>query len=182
SAQGDSVMKIDWYRIGGAVLGAAAGTIAGPLGIAVGATMGYVGGGWAEPSLKRVEQSIFAPAKASPFSAPAPADKKATPLTPQPATAAMAPDVVKAAAINMNTALGTNGYKVADQPLYTAFQKAAGLKSDGLPGKVTMSKLKEVLDTNGVAMASVKIYSWEGGYDGVSAPNMQEWTGNPNFS
>jgi len=89
------------------------------------------------------------------------------------------------AAGNMNNALLAHGYKLADQPLYKAFQTAMGLVVDGFPGPNTMTALRNVL---GAATAPVKVYSWQCAvnglnangsscYDGIHAPPYAEWAG-----
>jgi murein L,D-transpeptidase YcbB/YkuD len=69
-------------------------------------------------------------------------------------------------------------------PLYSAFQRAAGLSADGFPGTHTMNALQGALAGIGVPMAPVKIYPWRSmpgtsGYDGVNAPTLTEWQGAP---
>ncbi len=84
---------------------------------------------------------------------------------------------VQLAAVAMNNALAANGYRQSDQPLYRAFQSAAGTTSDGYPGTGTMGKLKSTLSTMGMSLAAVPIYPWRstGGYDGVNAPTAAQW-------
>lgn len=102
--------------------------------------------------------------------------------TPTPTPAATMSTVQKAA-VNMNVALQSRGYKQADQGIYRSFQSAAGLGPDGFPGLGTMGKLAQVIATiPGVAMTTVRRYPWHTmpgitGYDGVNAPTWQEWTG-----
>jgi hypothetical protein len=97
------------------------------------------------------------------------------PAPPTPPTSSSATQ----AAIAMNNALLAHGYKQRDQPLYRAFQSAAGLTPDGFPGTGTMNALFNVLAAAGQLPAPVKIYPWlrSGGFDGVNAPTLAEWTG-----
>jgi peptidoglycan hydrolase-like protein with peptidoglycan-binding domain len=101
------------------------------------------------------------------------------PVAPRPATPAGSP--LQLAAIAMNAALSAHGYKQSDQPLYRAFQSAAGLGADGFPGSNTMHALAGVLQAMGQSVAPVKVYPWSsrGGYDGVNAPTQAEWSGAP---
>ncbi len=103
----------------------------------------------------------------------------ATAPNPAPATPGATASGVLAAAIAMNNALSSRGYKQADQGLYRAFQSAAGLTADGFPGQGTMSALQNALAPSGIALAAVKIYPWAsaGAYDGVNAPTLAEWQG-----
>jgi hypothetical protein len=86
---------------------------------------------------------------------------------------------LQAAAVGMNNVLNAcGGYRKAAQPVYAAFQKAAGIKpADAFPGAGTMTKLKSVLDGLGIAMANVPVYPWKssGTYDGKNAPTLAEW-------
>ena len=86
------------------------------------------------------------------------------------------------AALAMNAALTSHGYKKADMPLYMAFQRAAGLGVDGMPGTGTMTKLAQVLTTAGSPLASVRLYKFTGGFNGVDAPTAQEWIGDPQWA
>jgi hypothetical protein len=97
-----------------------------------------------------------------------------SPAQPPPAQGALTQ-----AAIAMNNALLAHGYKRGDQPLYRAFQSAAGLSPDGFPGQATMNALFNALAAAGELPAPVKIYPWlrSGGFDGVNAPTWAEWTG-----
>lgn len=101
----------------------------------------------------------------------------APPVAP-PAPSPAAP-AVQTAAHAMNQALLAHGYKQADQGLYKTFQSAAGLSADGFPGSHTMAALASTLSAMGEPEAPVKVYPWSGagGYDGVNAPTMAEWTG-----
>ena len=84
-----------------------------------------------------------------------------------------------ATATAMAAALTVHGYKLADQPLYKAFQSAMGSTADGYPGTGTMNLLRSVLASAGLPMPNVTIYPWKssGGYDGVNAPTTAQWTG-----
>jgi peptidoglycan hydrolase-like protein with peptidoglycan-binding domain len=110
------------------------------------------------------------------------------PVVPPPPPVPVAPVVVQtplqAAAVAMASALNTHGYKLADQPLYKAFQRAAGTTQDGFPGTGTMGRLRAALATVNLPMPSVPIYPWRSmpgtsGYDGVNAPVWPDWTGVP---
>jgi hypothetical protein len=88
---------------------------------------------------------------------------------------------VQAAAVSMNNALAGHGYKLVDQPLYKAFQSAAGLVNDGFPGTHTMGVLQSVLAAIPQPFANVPVYPWHAapgtsGYDGVNAPTWAQWT------
>lgn len=109
---------------------------------------------------------------------PSPSPSPAPAPSPSPAPAPALP-AVQAAAVAMNDALGAHGYKQADQGLYRAFQKAAGLGADGFPGTHTMNALAQTLHDMGLIIAPVTVYPWSSsrGYDGVNAPTMAEWTG-----
>lgn len=102
--------------------------------------------------------------------APSPAP---APVPSQPGSATLS------AAQAMNAALLAHGYKQADQVLYRAFQRSAGLPADGFPGLHTMAVLAQVLQGAGQAIAPVHQYPWSssGPYDGVNAPTQAEWTG-----
>jgi hypothetical protein len=84
---------------------------------------------------------------------------------------------VQSAAVAMNNALSAHGYKAYDQPLYRAFQSAAGLGADGYPGTSTMGRLQGVLSTMSMAIAPVPIFPWKraGAYDGKNAPLASDW-------
>jgi hypothetical protein len=108
------------------------------------------------------------------------------PPTPQPSAPVMPPpgdsSPLQRAAIAMADALTAHGYKQADQPLYRAFQAAAGLGADGFPGTGTMGKLAAALQAVGRPPPPVKVYPWHSapgttGYDGVNAPTWLEWSG-----
>jgi Putative peptidoglycan binding domain len=111
----------------------------------------------------------------------------APPLAPSPPAAAVSPvststpaqTPLQVAALAMNEALKAHGYRKADQALYVAFQKAAGLGADGFPGTHTMTSLSSALSTMGQTIAPVKVYPWSatGAYDGVNAPTQAEWGG-----
>lgn len=116
------------------------------------------------------------PPAAPPQGAPPP-PPTVTPV-PTPAASSAYSSAQIAAATAMNSALSAHGYKQADQGLYAAFQRAMGLKADGYPGTGTMGKLRDVLASAGVPMASVPVYPWHAGaYDGVNAPTQSQWTG-----
>jgi hypothetical protein len=117
-----------------------------------------------------------APPVAPPSPGPAP--------TPRPPPTPVSPSApaVQATAIAMNDALADHGYKLVDQPIYKAFQAAAGLAADGFPGQHTMAALASNLQAAGETIAPVKVYPWaskpgQTGYDGVNAPTWAEWTG-----
>jgi len=81
-------------------------------------------------------------------------------------------------AVLMNSALRAHGYRLYDRPLYKAFQEAAGgLVVDGWPGRLTMTKLREVIEAIPDDMAAVPFYpwSWTRGFDGVNAPDEADW-------
>jgi hypothetical protein len=120
------------------------------------------------------------PGTVTPSPAPnAPAPSPSASPAAAPAAAAPALPPLQAAAVAMNDALGAHGYKQADQGLYRAFQKAAGLGADGFPGTHTMNALAQTLHDMGLIIAPVTVYPWSSsrGYDGVNAPTMAEWTG-----
>lgn len=86
------------------------------------------------------------------------------------------------AALAMNTALQAHGYNVADEPLYKAYQQAAGLTVDGFPGTSTMMAWANDVVAGGGEPADVKVYPWLGPgkpgggvYDGINAPPASEW-------
>lgn len=172
---------------GGGVAGAIAGfAMGGPMGAAVGAAVGAgLGAGVADLMLKK--KVIVPPPTPSPHSPPPPAKVPSIlggkvpvkSLTAQAPSAPIDNTSQQMAAVAMNTALESHGYKKADMPLYMAFQRAAGLAVDGNPGTNTMNKLGQVLVGAGVNMANVHIYPWHstGAYDGVNAPTAQEWNG-----
>lgn len=88
------------------------------------------------------------------------------------------------AAKAVNDALSLHGYCQTDQPLYKAYQVAAGLTPDGFPGRNTMVSLQAALSFAGIAPANVTIYPWtadangggDAAYDGVNAPTLAQWT------
>lgn len=87
-------------------------------------------------------------------------------------------DAATDAAIAMNNALNAHGYRATDQPLYGAFQTAAGIRpADRYPGAGTMAVLDQVLTAAGVPVTTVPRYAWKAapGYDGVNAPTAAEW-------
>lgn len=124
--------------------------------------------------------------------APAPAPVAPIPVVPipavvpQPAIPASAPQPtpttpVQMAADTMAHALAAHGYRQVDQPLYKAFQSAAGLSPDGFPGLGTMGHLQTVLASYGQGMPPVPLYPWHAmpgtsGYDGHNAPTWAQWT------
>jgi hypothetical protein len=86
---------------------------------------------------------------------------------------------LQSAAVAMNNALILHGYRLYDQAIYKAFQRAAGSSvPDGFPGTSTMGKLQSALSTLGLPLANVPIYPWKatGGYDGKNAPLASDWT------
>jgi hypothetical protein len=178
--------EIGLSAAGGAVLG---GLVAGPIGLAMPVAValgGVLGGGLDVLFRKHAPTSaseMTEKAKTSPYSPPPPQVKQPG-IPPMPPVEAQPPDVQKVAGIAMNAALAAHGYKIADMPLYMAFQRVAGLNVDGFPGTNTMTKLGQVLTAAGVSMANVRMYPWSttGGYDGKNAPTMQEWTGNATWA
>jgi murein L,D-transpeptidase YcbB/YkuD len=113
---------------------------------------------------------------------PAPLPTSKPPSTPmQQAAAAMA------------TAIAQNGYRKSDQGLYQAFQSAAGLTSDGFPGRNTMNALGVALQQLGMTLGQLKdgytgqtavVYAWlttcstgtgDQCYNGTDAPTFAEW-------
>lgn len=100
-------------------------------------------------------------------------------LQPSPSLPSAPPGAsrVQVAAVAMNNALLTAGYRKRDQSTYKAFQSAAGLGADGFPGPGTMGKLTAALNTMGMPLAPVTIYPWRssGAYDGVNAPPSAQW-------
>ena len=125
------------------------------------------------------------PVPVPPGPAPGPAPPEPGPVVPPPVVPP-GPEPshtpAQTTALAMNVALGTHGYKLADQALYRAFQKAVGITADGFPGTGTMGKLSATLATLGLSLAPVKVYPWKSmpgtsGYNGVNAPTWQEWTG-----
>lgn len=169
--------------VGGAIAGFALG---GPVGALVGAAVG-AGLGFGISDFVMKKKLVIPPAAASLHSPPPPAQvttllgtkDNVRPMSPQPPSAPVDSSIQQMAAVAMNAALGAHGYKKADMPLYMAFQRAAGLTVDGLPGTNTMNKLATVLVGAGVNMANVKDYPWHstGAYDGVNAPTAQDWNG-----
>jgi hypothetical protein len=173
--------------VGGGGAGAIAGfMILGPVGALAGAAIGAgLGAGVADIMMKN--KLVIPPPAPSPHSPPAPAPTPSIlggtspvkPMGPQPASAPVDNSIQQVTAVAMNTALASHGYKKADMPLYMAFQRAAGLAVDGLPGRNTMNKLGQVLIGANVSMAQVPLYDWHstGAYDGVNAPTAQDWNG-----
>ena len=104
----------------------------------------------------------------------APAVPVGAPLTP-----------VQQAASLMNAALTARGYKICDQAIYQAFQRAAGLTADGFPGTHTMTALGTVLIGIGQGLpAGLPIFPWsshcaagtgDACYDGSNAPTLDDW-------
>ena len=197
---------MDWYKIGGGVLAGGAGLLfLGPLGGIAGLATGWLVGGAVEPKHKglgggapsgggggyqpsggggggQTPANVIPPHKESPYSPPTPATPQ-PPIPPQPAVDPGPTDARRQAAINMNTALSAHGYKKADMPLYMAYQRLAGLTADGYPGQKTMQSLTIDLTAAGQSLAPVHVYTWSssGGYDGVNAPTVQEWIGDPQW-
>jgi hypothetical protein len=113
-----------------------------------------------------------------------PAPVVPTPVTPVPVAPVVVQTPLQAAAVAMASALNAHGYKLADQPIYKAFQKAAGTTQDGFPGTGTMGLLAKALAsmTPPLPMPNVPIYPWRSapgtsGYDGVNAPTWVQWSG-----
>jgi peptidoglycan hydrolase-like protein with peptidoglycan-binding domain len=106
------------------------------------------------------------------------------PSGPQPTTP------IQVAAQAMAQALQTNGYRMTDQPIYKAFQSAAGLTQDGFPGTNTMTALGNSLKsygaaypfTDGATGQTIVVYSWpaSGSYGDGNHPPTSEWcSGSP---
>jgi hypothetical protein len=124
-------------------------------------------------------------ASASPASPALPPNPTPGPSGPTPTTP------VQIAAQNMAVALQSNGYRMADQSVYQAFQTAAGLNADGFPGTGTMTALGNALKSYGATYPfndgytgqPIVVYPWlaagkggdSGQYDGVNAPPQAEW-------
>lgn len=175
-------MNVDWWKTSGLAGGAGAGFwLGGPIGAAVGAAAGWLLGGAVEP--KKLA-AVVPPPKPSPHSPPIPNGPPQPSVPVQPAIPPAPLVTQQTAGVAMNAALSAQGYKKADMPIYMAFQRTAGLKMDGYPGTNTMGKLSTVLLSAGVPMAPVRVYPWfaTGGYDGINAPTVQEWIGDPNWS
>jgi len=88
----------------------------------------------------------------------------------------------QAAANAMNNELArVGGFRLYDQPVYKAYQSAAGLTTDGFPGTHTMNSLATDVAAMGGTLASVPIFAWKSrtgtmqDYDGVNAPTAAEW-------
>jgi hypothetical protein len=103
-----------------------------------------------------------------------------------PAPVAAPPGPAQTAAQNMLTVLttrmsdgsGRGPYRIEDMETYKAFQRAARVTSDGMPGKGTMDRLKGVLSAMGLQLpAGIPIYPWKtsGGFHHPNAPEMREW-------
>jgi hypothetical protein len=78
----------------------------------------------------------------------------------------------------MNDGSGHGPYRLADQPIYKAFQTASQLKPvDGWPGKGTMAMLQSVLATVPMPMPAVTIYPWKKkpGWKPPNAPLLADW-------
>jgi hypothetical protein len=139
-------------------------------------------------------QSVVAPSPAAPPTQapavipPAPAPP-AAPSTLQGPSTSVQLSRVQQAALAMRNALVAHSYKKVDQPLYVAFQAAAGISpTDGFPGAGgTMPKLDQVLATFGASLpAGFPRYPWHSrtpsgatgtaAYDGVNAPTWASWT------
>ena len=168
-------------------IGAAIGFMfGGPIGALAGAALG-AGTGVGIVDLVMKKKLVIPPAAPSIHSPPTPmpvpsilgGTTPVKPMAPQPASPPTVAPIQQMAAVAMNAALAAHGYKKADMSLYMAFQRAAGLIVDGLPGESTMRKLGEVLVGANVNMADVHVYPWHstGAYDGSNAPTAQEWNG-----
>ena len=149
-----------------------------------------VKGWWAAPShvvapvapAPMVQVPVSPLASVSPLVPAAPA----APSSPFPISMGGLTGVQQAAA-KMANALAAHDYKQADQPLYKAFQIAAGMSPvDGFPGTGEMTKLQQILSAAGLPMPAVKIYPWHSktasgatgaaAYDGSNAPLWASWT------
>jgi hypothetical protein len=130
-----------------------------------------------------------APPTQAPAVIPPPPAPPAAPSSIQGPSTTIQLSNVQRAALAMRNALVAHGYKQADQPLYKAFQSAAGLSPvDGFPGAGgTMPKLDQVLATFGSSLpAGFPRYPWhsttptgktgQAAYDGVNAPTWASWT------
>jgi hypothetical protein len=111
-----------------------------------------------------------------------PAAPPDVPVPPPPAAPVVVQTPLQAAAVAMASALNAHGYKLSDQPLYKAFQRAAGSSADGYPGLGTMGRLRTALASLHLPMPAVKLYPWkslpgQSGYNGVNAPTWLEWSG-----
>ena len=120
---------------------------------------------------------LYGPSLANPAPVPAPTFVQQAVQQATAIVASMTP--LQKAAAAMNVLLNQHGYKMADMPIYKAFQQNAGLGADGYPGSGTMGKLIATLNAMSVPVAPVKVYPWKstGGYDGVNAPTQAEWSG-----
>lgn len=94
---------------------------------------------------------------------------------------------LQTAAYSMVVDLESNGYKLSSQNIYEAFQTAAGLTADGMPGSNTMAALQSAVTSlpspenswppiDGYTAVSIEIYPWtKASYDGVDSPPSNEW-------
>jgi len=101
--------------------------------------------------------------------------------TPTPTTP------LQLAAVAMNNALnarladgsGNGAYRSSDAGIYKAFQSAGTIKSDGFPGKGTMTLLASVLQPLNIPLAAVPMpfYPWKAkpGWGGTNAPTLAQW-------
>lgn len=116
---------------------------------------------------------------------PVPGVTPVTPVTPTPGSGGIPATARQTAAFNMAAAIQGNGYRQSDQAIYTAYQAAAGLTTDGFPGANTMNTLASDLQgfgqawpfVDGYTATTVVVYPWSssGTYDGTNAPPAAEW-------
>ena len=143
------------------------------------------------PGAKVTPGDVIAPA---PRDEPAPAPRPSpgpqpeagpgpgpAPTVSQPAPTALttsAQNMLNTLAQRMNDGSGRGAYRVEDMDVYKAFQRAARVTSDGMPGKGTMDRLKGVLSTMGLSLPDgLPIYPWKtaSGFHHPNAPEMREW-------
>jgi len=145
--------------------------------------------GWVAQPQSVVAPSPTAPPTQAPAVIPPAPAPPAAPSTLQGPSTSIQLSRVQQAALAMRNALVAHSYKKVDQPLYVAFQAAAGISpTDGFPGAGgTMPKLDQVLATFGASLpAGFPRYPWHSrtpsgatgtaAYDGVNAPTWASWT------
>jgi hypothetical protein len=145
--------------------------------------------GWiAQPQSVLAPSAPAAPPTQAPAVIPPPPAPPAAPSTIVGPSTSVQLSSVQQKALAMRNALVAHGYKQADQPLYKAFQAAAGLSPvDGFPGSGgTMAMLDKVLASFGSSLpAGFPRYPWHSrtpsgatgtaAYDGVNAPTWASW-------
>lgn len=95
-------------------------------------------------------------------------------------TAPTTPRQVAAVAM-VNELNRVGGFREYDQPIYKAYQSAAGLTVDGFPGTHTMNSLFTDAAALGIDPPPVPVFAWKArtgtlqDYDGVNAPLASEW-------